>query len=220
VTAHDLTVAHQRDLGGIPYADRSDGRFLDIAVDPVRIWVDDRGGVDADIDVVAELRQALVTWPSAGETMRVRSRFSCARWSWALACVRLASALLVLRLERLDLQLRLVRDHELLDAIQLGLLNFQPVSVHSASNRGLLLAGYEYSARSPVMRSLDAWRALERAPALSTLIRQRRLTPSYGGHAPAAERTVGPARIVVESLTLRPGIRETRADVRRFATPC
>jgi hypothetical protein len=59
-----------------------------------------------------------------------------------------------------------------------------------------------------VVRSLDAWRALERATALSTLIRQRHLTPACGGHAPTAERTVGPARIVVESLTPRPGIRE------------
>ena len=32
--------------------------------------------------------------------------------------------------------------------------------------------------------------------------------PSCGGHAPTAERTVGPARMIVESLTPRPGIRE------------
>jgi hypothetical protein len=59
-----------------------------------------------------------------------------------------------------------------------------------------------------VVRSLDAWRAPEGATALSTLIRQRHLTPSCGGHAPTAERTVGPARIVMESLTPKPGIRE------------
>jgi hypothetical protein len=47
-----------------------------------------------------------------------------------------------------------------------------------------------------------------RATAFATLIRQRRLTPSCGGHAPTAERTVGPARMIVESLTPRPGIRE------------
>jgi hypothetical protein len=41
-----------------------------------------------------------------------------------------------------------------------------------------------------VVRSLDAWRALERATALHTLIQQRHLTPSCGGHAPTAERTV------------------------------
>jgi hypothetical protein len=44
--------------------------------------------------------------------------------------------------------------------------------------------------------------------ALHTLIHQRHLTPSCGGHAPTAERTVGPARNVLESLTPRPGIRE------------
>src|SRR5579864_9572495 len=59
-----------------------------------------------------------------------------------------------------------------------------------------------------VVRSFDAWRAPERVTALSTLIHQRRLTPSCGGHAPTAERTVSPARMIVESLTPRPGIRE------------
>jgi hypothetical protein len=38
-------------------------------------------------------------------------------------------------------------------------------------------------------------------PRLLTLIRQRHLTPSCGGQAPTAERTVGPARILKESLT-------------------
>jgi len=33
-------------------------------------------------------------------------------------------------------------------------------------------------------------------------------TPSCGGHAPTAERTVGPAMIGLENLTSRPGIRE------------
>src|SRR5262245_52219466 len=47
-----------------------------------------------------------------------------------------------------------------------------------------------------------------RETALATLIHQRRLTPSCGGLAPSAERTVGPARMVAESLTPRPGIRE------------
>ena len=36
-------------------------------------------------------------------------------------------------------------------------------------------------------------------------IYQGRLTPLCGGHAPSAERTVGPARLIVESLTPRPG---------------
>src|SRR5262249_56122276 len=65
-----------------------------------------------------------------------------------------------------------------------------------------------------VVRSLDAWRALERATALSTLIHQRRLTPSCGGHYPTAERTVDPARNVVESLTSRAGIREEHRPIR------
>ena len=39
-------------------------------------------------------------------------------------------------------------------------------------------------------------------------IHQRRLTPSCGGQVPTAERTVGPARMIAESLTPKPGIRE------------
>jgi len=41
------------------------------------------------------------------------------------------------------------------------------------------------------------------------LIHQRRLTPSCGGLAPTAERTVGPARMFAESLTPSPGIENT-----------
>src|SRR6476469_2593923 len=59
-----------------------------------------------------------------------------------------------------------------------------------------------------VVRSSDFLRASKRTTALATLVRQRRLTPSCGGHTPTAERTVGPARMIVESLTPRPGIRE------------
>src|SRR6476619_7187919 len=63
-----------------------------------------------------------------------------------------------------------------------------------------------------VVRSTDFLRALIRetalATALATLIHQRRLTPSCGGQAPTAERTVGPARMIAESLTPKPGIRE------------
>src|SRR6516164_6599480 len=71
-----------------------------------------------------------------------------------------------------------------------------------------------------VVRSSDFLRASKRTTALATLIRQRRLTPSCGGHAPTAERTVGPARMIVESLTPRPGIREhhrSGADMNRKA---
>src|SRR5262249_32038930 len=66
-----------------------------------------------------------------------------------------------------------------------------------------------------VVRSPDFLRALIRETALATLIHQRRLTPSCGGQAPTAERTVGPARMIAESLTPKPGIREQylpRAD--------
>src|SRR5438034_9818114 len=59
-----------------------------------------------------------------------------------------------------------------------------------------------------VVRSPDFLRALIRKTALATLIHQRRLTPSCGGQAPTAERTVGPARMIAESLTPKPGIRE------------
>ena len=57
MAAHDLTVAHQLDLGRITHADRSEVRLLEISVDPEGIGVDDRDGVHADIDVVAELRE-------------------------------------------------------------------------------------------------------------------------------------------------------------------
>src|ERR1700746_3195658 len=48
----------------------------------------------------------------------------------------------------------------------------------------------------------------QKASALHTLIRQRHLTPLCGGHAPIAERTMNPARMCLESLARRPGIRE------------
>ena len=51
-------------------------------------------------------------------------------------------------------------------------------------------------------------RALNQESALATWIHQRRLTPSCGGQAPTAERTVAPARMIAESLTPKPGIRE------------
>src|SRR4029450_3213885 len=49
---------------------------------------------------------------------------------------------------------------------------------------------------------------LKKASALHTLIHQRHPTPSCGGHAPTAERTLNPARTFLESLDRRPGIRE------------
>src|SRR5207302_4668790 len=67
-----------------------------------------------------------------------------------------------------------------------------------------------------VVRSPDFLRALIRETALATLIHQRRLTPSCGGHAPTAERTVGPARMIAESLTPKPGIREHNRHIASF----
>src|SRR5258705_9058207 len=59
-----------------------------------------------------------------------------------------------------------------------------------------------------MVSSSDFLRAPERTTAIATLNRQRHLTPSCGGLTPTAERTVGSARISLESLTPRPGIRE------------
>ena len=49
---------------------------------------------------------------------------------------------------------------------------------------------------------------LDLGTAFATLIRQRHPMPSCGGHAPTAERAVDPARMIEESLTSDPGIRE------------
>ena len=59
-----------------------------------------------------------------------------------------------------------------------------------------------------LVRSPLALRCSKEQSALHTLILQRHLTPSCGGHAPTAERTMNPARICLESLDRRPGIRE------------
>ena len=56
-----------------------------------------------------------------------------------------------------------------------------------------------------MVSSSDFLRASERPTAISTLNRQRHLTRSCGGSTPTTERTVGPARISLESLTPRPG---------------
>jgi len=66
-----------------------------------------------------------------------------------------------------------------------------------------------------MVSSTDFVRASERTTAIATLNRQRHLTPSCGGFTPTAERTVGPARMIVESLTARPGIREHYRGVKR-----
>jgi hypothetical protein len=51
-----------------------------------------------------------------------------------------------------------------------------------------------------MMSSPDFLRPSERPTAISTLNRQRQLTPSCGGFTPTAERTVGPARMIVGEL--------------------
>src|SRR6516225_10547248 len=57
VTTHDLTVAHQLHLSRIADADRSKVCFLEISVDPERVGVNQRNGVDARIYEFTELRQ-------------------------------------------------------------------------------------------------------------------------------------------------------------------
>jgi hypothetical protein len=59
-----------------------------------------------------------------------------------------------------------------------------------------------------VVRSPLALRCSTEQNALHTLIHQRHLTPSCRGHAPTAERTLDPARIIGRELDPRPGIRE------------
>ena len=75
--------------------------------------------------------------------------------------------------------------------------------------RSCQTAGKDVPAGTMAMvSSSDFLRTPERPTAIATLNRQRHLTPSCGGLTPTAERTVGPARISLESLTPRPGIRE------------
>ena len=70
-----------------------------------------------------------------------------------------------------------------------------------------------------MVSSSDFLRAPERPTAIATLNRQRHLTPSCGGLTPTAERTVGPARISLESLTPRPGIREQYLPIADICSP-
>ena len=91
------------------------------------------------------------------------------------------------------------------------------------SNQHSKLSNSRRPRRDP--RSLPGrWRWCDRpwlcdaqtASALHTLIHQRHPTPSCGGHAPTAERTMIPAKMCSESLDRRPGIREqpgSKADL-------
>jgi hypothetical protein len=71
-----------------------------------------------------------------------------------------------------------------------------------------------------MVSSTDFVRASEWTTAIATLNRQRHLTPSCGGLTPTAERTVGPARTIAESLTPRPGIREHYLERHSAFPPC
>ena len=55
-----------------------------------------------------------------------------------------------------------------------------------------------------LVRSSLALRSSKEQNALHTLIHQRHLTPSFGGHVPTAKRTLDPARMFTESLTPGP----------------
>jgi hypothetical protein len=52
--------------------------------------------------------------------------------------------------------------------------------------------------------------------ALHTLIHQRHLTPSCRGHAPTAERTLDPARMLRESLNPGPELENSQGQTRSF----
>src|SRR5450432_4590733 len=67
--------------------------------------------------------------------------------------------------------------------------------------RSCQTAGKDVPAGTMAMvSSTDFLRASERPTAIATLNRQRHLTPSCGGLTPTAERTVGPARMIVGEL--------------------
>jgi hypothetical protein len=62
------------------------------------------------------------------------------------------------------------------------------------------------------VRSLLVLRCSKEQNALHTLIHQRHLAPSCGGHAPTAERTLHPARMLTESLTPRPELENSQGQ--------
>ena len=67
-----------------------------------------------------------------------------------------------------------------------------------------------------LVRSPQALRCSKEQNALHTLIHQRHLTPSCGGRAPTAERTLNPARMFTESLTPGPELENSQGHERRF----
>src|SRR5262245_9024662 len=70
-----------------------------------------------------------------------------------------------------------------------------------------------------LVRSFLALRCSSEQNALHTLIHQRHLTPSCGGHAPTAERTLHPARMLTESLTPRPELENPARMLTESLTP-
>jgi hypothetical protein len=79
----------------------------------------------------------------------------------------------------------------------------------TASSGSRLPAGYDVlSGRWRWVRSSLALRCSTEQNALHTLFHQRHLTPSCGGRAPTAERTLHPARIIRQELDPSPRIGE------------
>jgi hypothetical protein len=77
--------------------------------------------------------------------------------------------------------------------------------------------GFRAPACAPFPRAREPRCSAERS-ALHTLIHQRRLAPSCGGHAPTAERTLDPARMIKRELDPWPGIREQPGSRTAFAS--
>ena len=68
-----------------------------------------------------------------------------------------------------------------------------------------------------VVRSPLALQCSTEQNALHTLIHQRHVTPSCGGHVPTAERTLDPARMIRdESLTPDPELENSRDQTRSY----
>src|ERR1700737_4295647 len=84
----------------------------------------------------------------------------------------------------------------------------RPTSIRQSNSRRTTAGTNVPAGTLALVRSPLALRCSKKASALHTLIRQRHLTPSCGGHAPTAERTLNSARTFLESLDHRPGIRE------------
>ena len=89
-----------------------------------------------------------------------------------------------------------------------------PLNAHNASLSSRIPAGDDVPAGTvAVVRSLLVLRCSKEQNALHTLIHQRHPTPSCGGHAPTAERTLDPARMLTESSTPGPEFRTTKTLV-------